>query len=715
MTENLVFFENEFSQISINKPPTESPIKRKKIYPRHLYPSAIDPNESQENISDISFSSEMDIDNTCTPPSLISNQEKTKSLSTMKIPTDKRLLSYPMSEKSNQKQQYQFSFMRATSSSLQKKHNPFSSGNNGFSNNTANSRSATKKRLEYSRQLSHAIRSKRMLSSNLPSTSKSIQQQPSDITNIQYGSPSKYSGRSTRPQVEESPTKQKAVRNASQPIPFNSLDNVFHRLYPSNNNDRPKAHTKPELAAENMTGTVMKVRDFNELFHILDETDPTLFNKMDDDSFENRAYHPEQVPSEHLNIYERGEIIRKSDIYFVPEGINRAVNIKNYQNNFGFDDPNGNYIVIDGDHINYRYEVLSMLGNGSFGNVIKSKDHKYKNRLVATKIIKNDLNWSLQAINEIKMLKFLNEKEVNENILKYYSHFNFRSHMCIITELLSLNLYSLLEVTKFRGFSLNVIQSITNQILNGLQYMHKYKIIHCDVKPENIMIKLPNVPTEDSLLVKIIDFGSSCYHNEISYTYIQSRFYRAPEVILGANYSEKIDVWSLGCVIAELFVGMPLLPGKNELEQVGLILELFGAPRSSTILRLRKTLTRSMQKKSLSVRENEPPINERLIKKTLLFRLFDINGKINMSLLNYHNSNSSNTSIKRQFKMNSKTLEICLSLNRFSQDTQQNKFFLRFLRKIFVWDPQERLSVSDLLDEPFIVGVQSNDCSPNGI
>jgi dual specificity tyrosine-phosphorylation-regulated kinase 2/3/4 len=98
-------------------------------------------------------------------------------------------------------------------------------------------------------------------------------------------------------------------------------------------------------------------------------------------------------------------------------------------------------------------------------------------------------------------------------------------------------------------------------------------IIHCDLKPENILLKSP-----DKSGIKVIDFGSSCFYQQRIYTYIQSRFYRAPEIILGIPYTTAIDMWSFGCILTELFTGYPIFPGESEQEQLALIMEMKGIP-----------------------------------------------------------------------------------------------------------------------------------------
>lgn len=111
------------------------------------------------------------------------------------------------------------------------------------------------------------------------------------------------------------------------------------------------------------------------------------------------------------------------------------------------------------------------------------------------------------------------------------------------------------------------------QLLISLKFLKSNNIIHCDLKPENVLLKYYN-----KSMIKIVDFGSSCYQNQRIYTYIQSRFYRAPEVVLGLPYGFEIDMWSVGCIVFELINGLPLFPGESETDQIGRFTEVLGAP-----------------------------------------------------------------------------------------------------------------------------------------
>lgn len=116
-----------------------------------------------------------------------------------------------------------------------------------------------------------------------------------------------------------------------------------------------------------------------------------------------------------------------------------------------------------------------------------------------------------------------------------------------------MNLYELIKSHNFSGLESNFVKHIANQLLNCINFLQKNNIIHCDLKPENILLKDWNKTD-----IKVIDFGSSCFDNEKLYAYIQSRYYRAPEVILGLGYNPQIDMWSYGCVLTEISTGMNL-------------------------------------------------------------------------------------------------------------------------------------------------------------
>lgn len=136
-----------------------------------------------------------------------------------------------------------------------------------------------------------------------------------------------------------------------------------------------------------------------------------------------------------------------------------------------------------------------------------------------------------------------------------------------------MNLYELIKQNQFRGLSTTLVRVFAQQLLTGLSLMNKARLIHCDLKPENILLK-----NLESPIIKIIDFGSACDERQTVYTYIQSRFYRSPEVLLGLPYSSAIDMWSLGCIVVELFLGLPLFPGSSEYNQVSRIVEMLGNP-----------------------------------------------------------------------------------------------------------------------------------------
>ena len=279
-----------------------------------------------------------------------------------------------------------------------------------------------------------------------------------------------------------------------------------------------------------------------------------------------------------LSVYEHTEILKYSDIYYFGS-IKNKISVRLECENFGFDDSQTDYLLVKKDHIAYRYEILTLLGKGSFGQVCECFDHKKKEK-VAVKVIKNKSKFHQQANVEIRVLQKIieNDPEDSKHIIRMKNYFSFRNHVCITFELVSVNLYEFLKLNSFQGISLTLIRCFTKQILTALAYTKSLDIIHCDLKPENILLV-----NSQKALIKLIDFGSSCFTPERLHTYIQSRFYRAPEIILGIPYTSAIDMWSLGCILVELVTGYPLWPGESELDQLLHIIGTIGNPPSEVL------------------------------------------------------------------------------------------------------------------------------------
>lgn len=363
------------------------------------------------------------------------------------------------------------------------------------------------------------------------------------------------------------------------------------------------------------------------------------------------------LKTSNLNLFERGEVVDYKDVYFT--GSVDARKIVGELNggpsvcNFGYDDERGDYTIVIGDHLAYRYEVIDVLGKGSFGQVVRCIDHK-TGGLVAVKIIRNKKRFHQQALVEVNILQKLREWDPGDqhSLVKFTQSFYFRGHLCISTELLGMNLYEFIKSNDFRGFSLRLIRRFTKQLLSSLVLLKGHRVIHCDLKPENILLAHPMQSD-----IKVIDFGSSCLEHEKVYTYIQSRFYRSPEVILGMTYGLPIDMWSLGCILAELFTGYPIFPGENEQEQLACIMEVFGPPEKHLI--------------------------EKSSRKKLFFDSF---GKPRMIV----------SSKGRRRRPSSKTLQQAIKCD--------DEAFLDFLAGCLRWDPDKRIKPEEAIQHEFITG-----------
>jgi serine/threonine protein kinase len=209
-----------------------------------------------------------------------------------------------------------------------------------------------------------------------------------------------------------------------------------------------------------------------------------------------------------------------------------------------------------------RYEVQDVLGSAAFSTALQCQDHAAEEdeaQFVCLKVIKNNKDFFDQSLDEIKLLQYINSRgdPDEHHVLRLIDFFYCKEHLFIVSELLKENLYEfgrfIREHNMEAYYTLPRLKRITKQVLEALSFIHSLRLIHCDVKPENIVIR-----SFSRCDVKLIDFGSSCFTTDHLTTYIQSRSYRAPEVVIGHPYDSRIDIWSVGAVIAELFTGYVL-------------------------------------------------------------------------------------------------------------------------------------------------------------
>uniref|UniRef100_A0A8B9LL38 non-specific serine/threonine protein kinase n=1 Tax=Astyanax mexicanus TaxID=7994 RepID=A0A8B9LL38_ASTMX len=226
--------------------------------------------------------------------------------------------------------------------------------------------------------------------------------------------------------------------------------------------------------------------------------------------------------------------------------------------------------------VSSSYEVLEFLGRGTFGQVAKCWK-RGTNEIVAIKILKNHPSYARQGQIEVSILNRLSAENADEfNFVRSYECFQHKGHTCLVFEMLEQNLYDFLKHSKFSPLPLRHIRPILQQVATALMKLKSLGLIHADLKPENIMLV---DPIRQPYRVKVIDFGSASHVSKaVCSTYLQSRYYRAPEIILGLPFCEAIDMWSLGCVIAELFLGWPLYPGASEYDQIRYISQTQGLP-----------------------------------------------------------------------------------------------------------------------------------------
>ncbi|XP_015229603.1 PREDICTED: homeodomain-interacting protein kinase 3 isoform X2 [Cyprinodon variegatus] len=329
------------------------------------------------------------------------------------------------------------------------------------------------------------------------------------------------------------------------------------------------------------------------------------------------------------------------------------------------------------------YEVLDFLGRGTFGQVVKCWK-RGTGEVVAVKILKNHPSYARQGQIEVGILARLSGENADEhNLVRAFECFQHRSHTCLVFEMLEQNLYDFLKQNKFSPLPLKVIRPVLEQVATALKKLKSMGLIHADLKPENIMLV---DPVRQPYRVKVIDFGSASHVSKaVCSTYLQSRYYRAPEIILGLPFCEAIDMWSLGCVIAELFLGWPLYPGALEYDQIRYISQTQGLPGEHLLNTGTKTARffckesdspyAAWRLKSTDEHEAETGMKSKEARKYIFSCLDDI-AHVNLMM----------------------NLEGCDLL----AEKADRREFVSLLKKMLLIDAEERIAPAEALVHPFV-------------
>ncbi|PGH21458.1 CMGC/CLK protein kinase [Polytolypa hystricis UAMH7299] len=365
----------------------------------------------------------------------------------------------------------------------------------------------------------------------------------------------------------------------------------------------------------------------------------------------------------------------------------------NFSKHQKVDDDDGHYIVNTDTSLTDRYSIIKLLGQGTFGKVVEAYD-KVKKTRCAVKIIRSVQKYRDASRIELRVLSTLasNDKLNRNKCIHLRDCFDFRNHICIVTDLLGQSVFDFLKGNGFVPFPSSQIQSFARQLFTSVAFLHDLNLIHTDLKPENILLvnnayqtftynrTIPssshttarNARQRRVLLdseIRLIDFGSATFEDEYHSSVVSTRHYRAPEIILNLGWSFPCDIWSIGCILVEFFTGDALFQTHDNLEHLAMMEAVCGGKLDAKIVR--------------QVVQGGRGSNGNQAAKYFI-----------RNKLDYPNNETSRAS--RKYVKAMKHLQDFIPTT-----TAFNKQFLDLLRRIFVYDPKQRISAKEALKHPW--------------
>ncbi|KAM0820418.1 putative Kinase-like domain-containing protein [Seiridium cardinale] len=371
----------------------------------------------------------------------------------------------------------------------------------------------------------------------------------------------------------------------------------------------------------------------------------------------------------------------------------RVVNDR-YQN-IKVDDDDGHYIVVPDAELTSQYQMIKLLGQGTFGKVVQARDRK-RSKLVAIKIIRSVQKYRDASRIELRVLQTLkaNDPENRNRCIHLRDCFDYRGHICIVMDLLGSSVFDFLKLNNFVPFPNSQIQSFARQLFTSVAFLHDLNLVHTDLKPENILLcdnayqtftynrRIPSSSaginrqaTQRKVLldteIRLIDFGSATFEDEYHSSVVSTRHYRAPEIILGLGWSFPCDIWSIGCILVEFFTGDALFQTHDNLEHLAMMENVCDSRIDTPLIQqVSKMSSRSSSGGNQAAK---------------YFKRFK---------LDYPTTDTTRAS--RRFVKNMKRLsDIIPASSNFL------KLFLDLLERIFVYDPSKRITARQALEHPW--------------
>ncbi|XP_050534347.1 dual specificity protein kinase CLK2-like [Daktulosphaira vitifoliae] len=340
------------------------------------------------------------------------------------------------------------------------------------------------------------------------------------------------------------------------------------------------------------------------------------------------------------------------------------------------DDEEGHLIYKNGDNLADRYQIIQTLGEGTFGKVVSAKSLKNRDQIAAVKIIKNVEKYREAARLEINALDKLNAKDPESKNLcvRMIDNFEYGGHVCIGFELLGLSVFDFLKDNNYQPYTIDQVRHISYQLCYAVRFLHRNKLTHTDLKPENILFVKSDYDTQynqkkkraykmiKDTEVRLIDFGSATFDDEHHSTVVSTRHYRAPEVILELGWAQPCDVWSIGCIIFELYLGITLFQTHDNREHLAMMERILGS------------IPYKMARRS----------------KTKYF----YHGK-----LDWDQSSSAGRYVR----------ENCKPLKRYmSSEEEDHRLLFDLISQLLKYEPSQRMTMEEALDHQFFYKLPSN-------